>query len=85
MRITKTAKVAFRGDLHDLYSRGARIIRESVHFGVTSMRAHVEVDASVGLACLETALLLQKDYHAQCDVQIASEQYPLSIIMKSSG
>ena len=70
--MTKLAKAGFRADLEDLYNRGARIIRESVQYGVTSMRAHVEVDTSVEFACLEAAQRLQRDYRTQCDVQIAS-------------
>lgn len=72
MQVTKLAKAGFRADLEDLYKRGARIIRESVQYGVTSIRAHVEVDTSVEFACLEAAQRLQRDYRTQCDVQIAS-------------
>ncbi|KJA16935.1 hypothetical protein HYPSUDRAFT_192615 [Hypholoma sublateritium FD-334 SS-4] len=71
MQVTKLAKAGFRADLEDLYNRGARIIRESVQYGVTSMRAHAEVDTSVEFACLEAAQRLQRDYRTQCDVQIA--------------
>lgn len=65
------AKAEFPHHADDLYTRGARIIRESVEYGVTAMRAHVEVDTTVGFACLEAAQRLQDDYRAQCDVQIA--------------
>ncbi|CAA7261521.1 unnamed protein product [Cyclocybe aegerita] len=71
MRVTKVAKAGFSKQPDDLYSRGARIIRESVEHGVTSMRAHVEVDNSVGFTCLEVAQRLKKDYLGLCDVQIA--------------
>ena len=71
MRVTKVAKAEFPHHADDLYTRGARIIRESVEYGVTAMRAHVEVDTTVGFACLEAAQRLQDDYRAQCDVQIA--------------
>lgn len=65
------AKAEFPHRIDDLYARGARIIRESVEYGVTAMRAHVEVDTLVGFACLEAAQKLQGDYRTQCDIQIA--------------
>jgi cytosine/adenosine deaminase-related metal-dependent hydrolase len=71
MTITGKAKVSFPLDLDDLYRRGARLIRESVECGVTSMRAHVEVDAIVGFACLDVAEALRDKFKLICDVQIA--------------
>jgi cytosine/adenosine deaminase-related metal-dependent hydrolase len=71
MEVTGRAKVAFPFDLDDLYSRGARLIRESVECGVTSMRAHVEVDAIVGFACLDVAGALRDKFKMICKVQIA--------------
>ncbi|KIM43132.1 hypothetical protein M413DRAFT_396626 [Hebeloma cylindrosporum] len=71
MKVTKAAKEEFPKDLDDLYARGARLIRQSVEHGVTAMRAHVEIDTSVGFACLEAALKLQSDFRAHSDVQIA--------------
>ncbi|PPR07781.1 hypothetical protein CVT26_014966 [Gymnopilus dilepis] len=71
MEVTRTAKAGFPNRLEDLYNRGARLIRESVLCGVTAMRAHVEVDTSVGFSCLDAGLKLQGDYRKQCDVQIS--------------
>ncbi|RDB18021.1 Cytosine deaminase [Hypsizygus marmoreus] len=71
LEVTGRAKAAFPLDLNDLYDRGARLIRESVQFGVTSMRAHVEVDSIVGFACLDVAQALQRKFELICDVQIA--------------
>ncbi|KAH9480297.1 hypothetical protein JR316_0006895 [Psilocybe cubensis] len=71
MQVTKAAKSEFPKRLEDLHARGARIIEESVEHGVTAIRAHVEIDTSVGFACLEAALTLQREYRAHCDVQIA--------------
>ncbi|KAF8158383.1 hypothetical protein B0H34DRAFT_708561 [Crassisporium funariophilum] len=71
MLLTKKAKTQFSNRADDLYARGARVIRESLENGVTAMRAHVEVDTSVGFACLEAAQKLQSEYNARCDVQIA--------------
>ncbi|KDR82778.1 hypothetical protein GALMADRAFT_134336 [Galerina marginata CBS 339.88] len=71
MEVTKAAKSEFSKRSDDLYNRGARIIRESIENGVTAMRAHIEVDTSVGFACLDAAVKLQDDYHGHCEVQIA--------------
>jgi cytosine/adenosine deaminase-related metal-dependent hydrolase len=76
MKVTKAAKEEFPKNLDDLYARGARLIRQSVEHGVTAMRAHVEIDTSVGFTCLETALKLQSDFRAHCDLQIASTSVP---------
>ncbi|KAF8073791.1 hypothetical protein FPV67DRAFT_1738326 [Lyophyllum atratum] len=64
-------KAAFPANLVDLYDRGARLIRESVECGVTSMRAHVEVDKLVGFSCLDVAQALRSRFQSICDVQIA--------------
>jgi cytosine/adenosine deaminase-related metal-dependent hydrolase len=71
MEVTGKAKAAFALDLDDLYRRGARLIRESVECGVTSMRAHVEVDSIVRFACLDVAESLRDKFKTICKVQIA--------------
>ncbi|GLB38429.1 putative metallo-dependent hydrolase [Lyophyllum shimeji] len=71
LEITSKAKAAFPLDLADLYDRGARLIRESVECGVTSMRAHVEVDKVVGFSCLDVAQALRSNFSSICDIQIA--------------
>jgi cytosine/adenosine deaminase-related metal-dependent hydrolase len=71
MKVTAEAKKTFPFDPDDLYARGARVIRESLECGVTSMRAHVEVDTIVGFACLDVAQALQNEYKTICDIQIA--------------
>ncbi|KAF5360476.1 hypothetical protein D9756_004727 [Leucocoprinus leucothites] len=71
MNITAKAKAGFPLSLEDLYQRGSRLIEESVENGVTSMRAHVEVDTVVGFSCLDVALDLKSRYKDICDVQIA--------------
>jgi len=71
MAITSKAKTGFPSRLDDLYRRGSRLIEESVEHGVTSMRAHVEVDTIVGFSCLDVALDLKARYKDVCDVQIA--------------
>ncbi|KAG6890809.1 hypothetical protein C0995_003242 [Termitomyces sp. Mi166 len=75
LEVTGRAKAAFPLDLDDLYSRGARLIRESVQYGVTSMRAHVEVDKIVGFSCLDVAQVLRRNFEKVCDVQIAGKPF----------
>ncbi|THH30657.1 hypothetical protein EUX98_g3534 [Antrodiella citrinella] len=71
LRVTAAAKAQFPHDLDDLYERGKRLIVESVESGVTCMRAHVEIDATVKQSCLKIALRLKKDLSHLCDIQIA--------------
>lgn len=77
MDITGRAKVTFPLRKNELYARGERLIRESLECGVTSMRAHVEVDSIVGLTCLEVGLALKKAYENLCDIRIAGSRLPL--------
>ncbi|CCM03532.1 uncharacterized protein FIBRA_05666 [Fibroporia radiculosa] len=71
LKVTAQAKGNFPSALEDLYNRGSRLIVESVECGVTAMRAHVEVDETVHMSCLDVGLRLKKDYETICDVQIA--------------
>ncbi|KAF2116226.1 hypothetical protein BDV96DRAFT_491528 [Lophiotrema nucula] len=76
MELTGSAKSRFEED--DLLRRGRQLIQESIHFGVTAMRAFVEVDSGVGNKCLEAGLRLKEEFEARCDVQIcAFAQLPL--------
>ena len=59
-----------RFDHDDLIERGRALIEESIHFGVTHMRAFVEVDAGVGLRCLEAGLVLKEEFRQDCFIQI---------------
>ncbi len=71
MALTGNAKASF--DKRDLYYRGARLVLESVECGVTSMRAHVEVDTIVGSNCIDVGLQLKRTFRPICDIQIAGE------------
>ncbi|CDO71469.1 hypothetical protein BN946_scf184909.g63 [Trametes cinnabarina] len=71
LRVTAKAKSTFLHNPDDLYDRGRRLITESVECGVTMMRAHVEVDEAVHLACVDAGLRLRKHFKDVCDVQIA--------------
>ncbi|KAK6438537.1 hypothetical protein LTR95_005267, partial [Oleoguttula sp. CCFEE 5521] len=78
LHVTNLAKAAFTSE--DLLKRGQRVIDESVAAGVTHMRAFVEVDAIVGLKCLEAGLELkmQAEGQGRMRVQIcAFAQLPL--------
>lgn len=76
LKVTNQAKAAFSRE--DLYMRGQKLIRDSIECGVTSMRAHVEVDTTVELSCLTVGLELHKALRNLCDIQIAAfAQEPL--------
>ncbi|OLP54708.1 cytosine deaminase [Rhizobium rhizosphaerae] len=51
--------------------------------GSTSMRSHVMVDGSVGLASLETILAVREAYRDRIDIQLVA--FPQSGILKSPG
>ncbi|EPE36278.1 Metallo-dependent hydrolase [Glarea lozoyensis ATCC 20868] len=62
------AKSRFSHD--DLIERGQALIEESISFGVTHMRAFVEVDLDVGMKCLDAGLELKERFKERCYVQI---------------
>ncbi|KAJ3910589.1 Metallo-dependent hydrolase [Lentinula edodes] len=71
MSVTGTAKARFPLEKEDLLSRGRKLIHESVDCGVTSMRAHVEIDDLVGFSGLDVALHLKEEARLACHIQIA--------------
>ena len=71
--MTAEVKATFSVASNSLIERGSRLIADSVASGVTSIRAHVEVDAIVGSTCLEAAIALRKRWESVCDIHIASE------------
>jgi cytosine/adenosine deaminase-related metal-dependent hydrolase len=71
MNLTSLAKSLFPSARADLLERGNRLITESVSAGVTSLRAHVEVDSMVGMTCLEVGLELKEKWAGRCEIQIA--------------
>jgi hypothetical protein len=50
--------------------RGRALIEESINFGVTHMRAFVEVDLTVKFKCLEAGLALKDLFRDRCYIQI---------------
>ncbi|KAH7135892.1 cytosine deaminase protein-like protein [Dendryphion nanum] len=76
MELTGQAKSRFEEE--DLLRRGRQLIEESIHYGVTCMRAFVEVDGSVQNKCLNAGLQLKEEFENRCHVQIcAFAQLPL--------
>lgn len=76
MEMTSTAKGRFEEE--DLMRRGGQLIEESIQYGVTAMRAFVEVDGVVQLKCLNAGLKLRETFKERCDIQIcAFAQLPL--------
>lgn len=59
-----------RFEHEDLLERGAALIEESISFGVTHVRAFVEVDATVEMKCLNAGLALKQEFQERCHIQI---------------
>ncbi|KAF2874423.1 hypothetical protein BDV95DRAFT_604604 [Massariosphaeria phaeospora] len=73
-----TGKAKARFDEDDLLRRGRQLIDESIRYGVTAMRAFVEVDGGVQFKCLNAGLKLREEFEGRCEVQIcAFAQLPL--------
>lgn len=68
LELTGKAKSRFQED--DLTRRGRWLVTESIAAGVTSIRAFVEVDASVRFKCLDVGLKLKKEFKDRCEIQI---------------
>ncbi|KAI9045810.1 putative zinc metallopeptidase [Aspergillus affinis] len=68
LSLTAQAKAQFHRA--DLLQRGEWLLAESVASGVTTMRAFVEVDQTVGLACLDAGVELQTRWEAACRIQL---------------
>ncbi|KIP08128.1 hypothetical protein PHLGIDRAFT_117554, partial [Phlebiopsis gigantea 11061_1 CR5-6] len=73
LQVTAAAKSEFSQNEDDLYARGRRLILSSVAAGVTSMRAHVEVDTTVQTSCLKVGQRLKADMKNLCDVHLSGE------------
>ncbi|KAI6715528.1 hypothetical protein JHW43_001881 [Diplocarpon mali] len=68
LKLTSEAKSRF--DQDDLLERGRALIEESISFGVTHMRAFVEVDLGVKMKCLDAGLALKAEFKRRCHIQI---------------
>lgn len=70
LHLTTQAKSRFEED--DLLRRGRWLIEESVRYGVTHMRAFVEVDQTVEFKCLDAAIKLKNEFRDVCHIQICA-------------
>ncbi|KAK8217501.1 hypothetical protein M8818_001259 [Zalaria obscura] len=72
MSLTNEAKANFEHD--DLLERGHRVVDTSRKYGVTAMRAFVEVDPIVGMKCLTAGREIKEanEKHDLCDVQLCA-------------
>jgi cytosine/adenosine deaminase-related metal-dependent hydrolase len=76
MEMTRKAKTRFEEE--DLLRRGRQLIEESLRYGVTAMRAFVEVDGGVQFKCLDAGFKLKEEFQGRCELQIcAFAQLPL--------
>lgn len=69
LQVTSEAKASYTYE--SLIARGKDLILESVKYGVTAMRAHVEVDRIVQFACLDVGLQLKEELKEICDIELA--------------
>jgi cytosine deaminase len=69
MRETLRAKQGFTID--DIQARARRAIEQSISFGTTAMRSHVEVDPVVGLTGMKALLPLRREYAWGITLQLA--------------
>lgn len=65
---TATAKQSF--EPADLLKRGSWLLAESLANGVTTLRAFVEIDATVQHTCLDAALTLKSHWAEACKIQL---------------
>ena len=77
MEVTSKAKASYT--LDDLVSRGRTLILESVKYGVTAMRAHVEVDVTARFKCVDAGLRLKEELKHLCDVGLAGKLFHLEV------
>lgn len=82
MRVTARAKRVYAHDPDDLYRRGKRVIVDSLESGVTSMRAHVEIDEVCRYSCLNAATRLQHEYQDLCAIDIAGRSLSATAVMQ---
>ena len=67
----------------EVRARAVRAIRDSVKFGVTKIRANVDIDTICGLTALEGCLLAKEDTKEIADVQLVA--FPQEGIFRDSG
>ncbi|KJZ74415.1 hypothetical protein HIM_06225 [Hirsutella minnesotensis 3608] len=68
--LSGTARAKSRFTLPGLLRRGRMLLEESVGYGVTAIRAFVEVDSTVRHLCLEAAIELKQEWSGKCHLQV---------------
>jgi cytosine/creatinine deaminase len=63
---------------HDLVHRGERVIHWAIRHGVGALRTHADVDQTVGLRHVETALGLKESFADRITIQVVAFQ-PASV------
>lgn len=56
----------------DVLDRGRRLLDQIVRFGTTAVRAHTDVDRTVGLTVLEPLVALRDEYAGRMTVQVVA-------------
>ncbi len=69
--LQETAKAKQAFTVEDIQARARRVIEQSIAFGTTAMRSHVEVDPVVGLTGIKALLPLRQAYAWGITLQLA--------------
>ncbi|WP_010632452.1 amidohydrolase family protein [Sporolactobacillus vineae] len=68
IQMTAALKMSFTKE--DMARRASKVIEKSIQSGVTTIRAHVEVDDILNLRAMETIMALKEKYKDQITLQI---------------
>jgi len=67
----------------NIKSRAKKVIDESIKYGVTAIRTHIDVDPTIELRGIKALLDLRKEYEEKIDLQIVA--FPQEGISESPG
>lgn len=67
----------------DIKFRAGKVIEESIRYGVTAIRTHIDVDPTIGLRGIQALLELKTEYQGRIDLQIVA--FPQEGISESIG
>ncbi|KAI9462233.1 hypothetical protein HD554DRAFT_2027616, partial [Boletus coccyginus] len=70
LQVTDKVRARFPDNSEDLHARATRPVHQSAEVGVTEKRAYVEIDATVGMVCLDNGLKVKFKWKGVCDIQI---------------
>lgn len=68
--VTDKVRARFPDNSEDLHARAARPVHQSAEVGLMEKRAYVEIDATVGMVCLDNGLEVKFKWKGVCDIQI---------------